>query len=145
VSLINLKTFKTLPQQLQYFFQRFPPNLSPLASHKYPPGSNPFKSSFNPATKKWNEPIYSLRRQSDLCKLAVRYNVADLLPAMRRDQVEKKVMKGTIKWKGRKAARTRDARKERVEKALVGQQSTIRSRNSLKSFMKGLRWRRDPF
>ncbi|OLL26856.1 4-coumarate--CoA ligase-like 7 [Neolecta irregularis DAH-3] len=141
----HLKAFQNLPTQLQYFFRRFPPNLGTNATHKYPPGSNPFKSSHNHTTKKWNEPIYSLRRQSDLHKLALQHNVADLLPTMRRQEIESKVMKGTIRWKGRKAVNTRDERKERVKKALVGQQSTIRSRNSLKSFMRGLRWRRDPF
>jgi large subunit ribosomal protein L25 len=41
---------------------------------------NPFKSQKNLVTGRWQEPIYSLRRQADLVKLARAHGVEELLP-----------------------------------------------------------------
>jgi large subunit ribosomal protein L25 len=101
---------KTLPTTLLRFFRKFPPRqpptepippstkttttesgdtysiavpnnrhvttLPPLAD----PAFNPFLPWLNPQTKKWRSPVYSLRRQADLCKLARKYGIEELLP-----------------------------------------------------------------
>ena len=41
---------------------------------------NPFKSQKHPITGRWQEPIYSLRRQAVLVKLARAHGVEELLP-----------------------------------------------------------------
>jgi len=80
---------KTLPAPLQRFLARYPPAsiLPPVA-----PGSeaartgyqldrpDPFKFWKHPLTLKWQEPVYSLRRQAQLVKLAQEHGVEDLLP-----------------------------------------------------------------
>ena len=93
---------KSLPPLLLRFFTRYQPQLpastatitslmgqSPTTSHEIssPPGflipsslPNPFKSQKNSVTGRWQEPIYSLRRQAVLVKLARAYGVEELLP-----------------------------------------------------------------
>ena len=99
----HIELAKTLPPRLLQFFARFPPqslssstsaildtlsadpnaNLSehnddsfdqPLAYE------NPFRNTKHPITGKWHDPIYSLRRQADLIKLAEAHGVQELLP-----------------------------------------------------------------
>ena len=41
---------------------------------------NPFRSQKHPVTGRWHDPIYSLRRQADLVKLARAHGVEELLP-----------------------------------------------------------------
>src|SRR5947209_10484778 len=65
---------RTLPPRLTRFFKRWPPGTAET------PLLNPFKPTYNPATGKWQDPVYSLRRQADLCKLARKYGVEELLP-----------------------------------------------------------------
>ncbi|KAF3929136.1 hypothetical protein ABW20_dc0110599 [Dactylellina cionopaga] len=87
---------KTLPPQLLRFFKRWPPGTA------NDPKLNPFTSTVNPATGKWQDPIFSLRRQADICKLARKYGVEQLLPptpksAMSREQRALEVKKVTAK------------------------------------------------
>lgn len=46
--------------------------------------SNPFLPFKNPATGRWLGPKYSLREQADLCKLARKHKIEDLLPPSRK-------------------------------------------------------------
>lgn len=88
---------KTLPPRLLRFFQRYPPPKEALAkttksstqSEPALPYHNPFLPRFNTVTQRWQGPVYSLRRQADLCKMAVRYGVEDLLPYSRKKPSEK--------------------------------------------------------
>jgi large subunit ribosomal protein L25 len=43
-------------------------------------GLNPFKAQKHPITGKWHDPVFSLRRQAELVKLARQYGVEELLP-----------------------------------------------------------------
>ena len=45
-----------------------------------PSYQNPFRSTKHPITGNWHDPIYSLRRQADLVKLARAHGVEELLP-----------------------------------------------------------------
>lgn len=87
---------RSLPPRLQSFFALNPP---PLGTDRNDPSSstarepqeasqsqsherlNPFQPHKNPRTGAWHPPIYSLRRQADLVKLAEQHGVADLLPS----------------------------------------------------------------
>lgn len=95
---INMSLARSLPTQLQRFFALNPPrNLfsasqataSTTPNESQDPNTqvkvlkgklNPFKPHKNPRTGKWHPPIYSLRRQAELVKLAQRNGVEDLLP-----------------------------------------------------------------
>jgi large subunit ribosomal protein L25 len=79
---------KTLPPKLQRFFARYPPAqiLNALPDGGYPSTSyqqerrNPFQpKKFHP-TGRIHNPVYSLRRQADLVKLARENGVEELLP-----------------------------------------------------------------
>ena len=108
MSLRHAELVKTLPPRLIRFFERFPPHLfagragaskvqttlntssadpnadveesSSTASSLAPGLLHPFQRNLNPATGKWQEPMYSLRRQADLVKLAKQHGVEELLP-----------------------------------------------------------------
>ncbi|MCJ1296157.1 hypothetical protein MMC34_007722 [Xylographa carneopallida] len=103
VQLKHVELAKTLPPRLLRFFARFPPQaLSTSASTTLNTSSsdpnanlsedtvpavdssstyeNPFRNTKNPITGKWHDPIYSLRRQADLVKLAEAHGVQELLP-----------------------------------------------------------------
>jgi large subunit ribosomal protein L25 len=41
---------------------------------------SPFRAQKHPVTGKWHDPVFSLRRQAELVKLARQYGVEDLLP-----------------------------------------------------------------
>lgn len=75
---------KALPSPLQRFFARWPPaaivpeGQQPTEYQQLRP--NPFASHQNPQTGKWQDPVYSLRRQAELCKLAREHGVEHLLP-----------------------------------------------------------------
>lgn len=79
---------KTLPPKLQRFFARYPPTqiLNPLPDGEYARTGyqqerrNPFApKKFHP-TGRTHNPVYSLRRQADLVKLARENGVEELLP-----------------------------------------------------------------
>lgn len=79
---------KTLPPKLQRFFARYPPTqiLNPLPDGEYARTGyqeerrNPFLPKKFHATGKTHDPVYSLRRQADLVKLARENGVEELLP-----------------------------------------------------------------
>lgn len=79
---------KTLPPKLQRFFARYPPTqiLKPLPDGEYPRTGyqeerrNPFEAKKFQPTGKTHNPVYSLRRQADLVKLARENGVEELLP-----------------------------------------------------------------
>lgn len=85
--LVNLA--KSLPTQLQRFFARYPPAaiLPPAADGSEPPKTayqldrpSPFRFWKHPETGKWQDPVYSMRRQAELVKMAKANGVEDLLP-----------------------------------------------------------------
>jgi large subunit ribosomal protein L25 len=90
------------------------------------PFQNPFKPSRDPRTGKFHGPRYSLRRQADLIKLALRFGVADLLPPSEKmDRLlygKKRPMAGTLQPKGTREERTRreyvEKKRESLEEAL---------------------------
>ena len=104
-----VKLAQSLPPRLLRFFSRYPPRLNSnpekipssdpalntsaptflahnneqISSHQVlEPSSlpNPFKCHKHPATGKWHDPVFSLRRQADLVKLARTHGVEELLP-----------------------------------------------------------------
>lgn len=79
---------KTLPPPLQRFFARWPPAAilpdAAAAAAKPTPHQeqrpNPFRFYKHPVTGKWQDPVYSLRRQAELVHMARQHGVEDLLP-----------------------------------------------------------------
>lgn len=79
---------KTLPPKLQRFFARYPPTqiLNRLPDGEYARTGyqeerwNPFKPMKFLPTGRVHNPVYSLRRQADLVKLARENGVEELLP-----------------------------------------------------------------
>lgn len=79
---------KTLPPKLQRFFARYPPAriLEPLPTGALPrtgyqaDRANPFLPKKHSATGKTHDPVFSLRRQADLVKVAREHGVEELLP-----------------------------------------------------------------
>ena len=97
----HVKLAESLPPLLMRFFTRYQPqrpassaigsstNQSSSSNTKTSPIQNllepsalpnPFRSQQNPITGRWQEPIYSLRRQAVLVKLARAHGVEELLP-----------------------------------------------------------------
>jgi large subunit ribosomal protein L25 len=93
-----VKLAESLPPQLQRFFARYPPPsiiekpkaitipaTTPAAASATPSADgtevfNPFKPTKHPITGRWHDPVFSLRRQADLVKLARQHGVEELLP-----------------------------------------------------------------
>lgn len=99
-----IKLAESLPPRLTRFFARYPPQaiLSPSTTTTSPSSipqdsstasvdqtpsqenaltaPNPFKAHKFPATGRWHDPEFSLRRQAELVKLARKYGVEELLP-----------------------------------------------------------------
>ncbi|ROW18123.1 hypothetical protein VPNG_00157 [Cytospora leucostoma] len=79
---------KTLPPKLQKFFARYPPTqiLEPLPTGGFPRTGyqadrpNPFLPKKFTETGRTHDPVYSLRRQADLVKVAREHGVEELLP-----------------------------------------------------------------
>lgn len=79
---------KSLPPRLQTFLARYPsPAILPAGvdpeSAKTPyqqDTPNPFLPTKHPVTGKWHDPVYSLRRQAEIVKLARENGVEELLP-----------------------------------------------------------------
>lgn len=86
----------------------------------YMPFQNPFKPSRDPRTGKYHAPRYSLRRQADIIKLAIRFGVSDLLPPSAKMNKllygKKRPMVGTLKPKGTYEERTRRTYAENKQK-----------------------------
>jgi len=101
------------------------------------PHHNPFLPFQNPHTGKWRSPRYSLRRQAELCKLAKKYGVEELLPPSRKSAAFKEAralqkglrVKGTGEGqevKGHKWERTQSATLQKRRKAMEGMPEMIR-------------------
>lgn len=99
-----IKLAQSLPLQLLRFFTRYKPRLvkdttstftstastaltpntqeATTLHHRLEPSDlpNPFRSFRNPETGEWRDPIYSLRRQADLVKMARVHGIERLLP-----------------------------------------------------------------
>lgn len=156
-----IKLAQSLPPRLLRFFARYPPpaasfiNRSPASSISTalntsssdantsqeensiadPPPvllyQNPFQSHKHPASGRWHDPVYSLRRQADLVKVARANGVEDLLPytvkgteerIMKRQEQGLRV-KGTgigQKVKGKLWERTMKGRLEKRKQAMLG-------------------------
>lgn len=78
---------KQLPPRLTRFFQRYPPPAiipSTVAESDQAlvrsRGPNPFQPQKHAITGRWHDPVFSLRRQADLVKLARQHGVEELLP-----------------------------------------------------------------
>lgn len=156
-----VKLAQSLPPRLLRFFARYPPLTSSFAnrapasstsisintsssdpnagqeenaisdsppSHLYP---NPFQSQKHPATGKWHNPVFSLRRQADLVKMARANGVEELLPYTTKgteERIQKRVehglrVKGTgvgQKVKGKLWERTTKGRLEKRKQAMLG-------------------------
>ena len=91
---------------------------------------NPFKSHKYPVTGRWHDPVYSLRRQADLVKLARAHGVEELLPytvkgtheRTKRREEQGLQVKGTgvgQKVKGKQRERTMKGRLERRKQAML--------------------------
>jgi large subunit ribosomal protein L25 len=100
--------FNTLPPRLTKFFARYPPGSSNDVRR------NPFKPTVYTATGKWHNPVFSLRRQAELCKLARKYGVEELLPPSRKSSAEREAQRSRRAAKG---IRVRGHREERTLKA----------------------------
>ncbi|RFU24227.1 hypothetical protein B7463_g12110, partial [Scytalidium lignicola] len=153
-----IKLAERLPPQLLRFFARYPPQTilpqsqtslsttSPDASSAPtavdPAASNPSQTAVNstvpspfaphkhPITGKWHDPVFSLRRQADLVKLARQYGVEELLPPTTKGTVERLKrraenglrVKGTgvgQRVKGKESERTLKGRLEMRKKAML--------------------------
>ncbi|KJZ73600.1 hypothetical protein HIM_06933 [Hirsutella minnesotensis 3608] len=78
---------KTLPPPLQRFFARWPPAAilpEGAAAAKPTPyqeeRANPFRWVKHPQTGRWQDPVYSQRRQAQIVKMAREHGVEELLP-----------------------------------------------------------------
>lgn len=103
-----IKLAGSLPPRLTRFFARYPPqallpqSITPSSStpsiissatdstassaEQIPAGQDglavpsPFRAQKHPVTGKWHDPVFSLRRQAELVKLARQHGVEELLP-----------------------------------------------------------------
>lgn len=89
----HIRLAQSLPPRLLSFFKRYPPpqlssslssNATPqdptTAASSVPEPRNPFLPYRHPATNAWHSPPISLRRQSELMKLANQHDVLPLMP-----------------------------------------------------------------
>ena len=154
-----VKLAQSLPPKLLRFFARYPPasihkplatspstttlntsSLDPNATHvetdvsvelpRPAKTSNPFKPRKHPVTGAWHGPVFSLRRQADLVKLARNHGIEELLPhtvkkteerLKKREQFGLRV-RGTgvgQKVKGKAHERTLKARLDRRKQAML--------------------------
>ncbi|KUJ22477.1 uncharacterized protein LY89DRAFT_607087 [Mollisia scopiformis] len=146
-----LRLAQSLHPRLSRFFARYPPQaiLSPsgttvppsqdsiIASADHIPSQedasaspNPFKAQKHPVTGRWHDPVFSLRRQADLVKLARKYGVEELLPYTVKgteERIRKRVenglrVKGTgvgQRVKGKESERTLKGRLEKRRQAML--------------------------
>lgn len=124
------EAFAKLPVKLQNFFTKFPPSPIKTYSEKptltNAPDANPFLANRHPITGRTHEPLYSLRRQSDLYKLAHKFGISDLMPKLangKKFYLEKQqsspILKGVLYPKGHKWERTYADRQKKIADALA--------------------------
>ncbi|KAK7417197.1 54S ribosomal protein L25, mitochondrial [Neonectria magnoliae] len=79
---------KSLPAPLQRFFARYPPaTILPENAPKtfyQKERANPFRFYKHPVTGRWQDPVYSQRRQAELVSMAREHGVEELLPETRK-------------------------------------------------------------
>ncbi|EAZ62960.1 mitochondrial ribosomal protein MRPL25 [Scheffersomyces stipitis CBS 6054] len=128
MSLASKEAFSKLPQKLHNFFIKFPPR--PFAEYSEKPSTivdpkfNPFLPNKNPETGKWHGAKYSLRRSSDLFKMARKFGIQDLLPPMPKKFYEEKYnnknwMRGVLTQKKQKWERELPEKLEAREDAIA--------------------------
>lgn len=117
--------FNLLPDKLRTFFKKFPPNVkySDRPTLVNSPDANPFLPNKHPVTGRYHNPKYSLRRMSDLYKLAHQYGLQNLLPPNKKLFFEekydqKKLMKGVLLPKGHKYELRYDEKMKKMEEAI---------------------------
>ncbi|TID30689.1 hypothetical protein CANINC_000605 [Pichia inconspicua] len=128
-NLSSAEAFTKLPVKLQNFFTKFPP--APLKEYAAEPtlttapNANPFLPNRHPVTGRTHEPLYSMRRQSDLFKLAYKFGIVDLMPPLANGkkffaekQAASPILKGVLYPKGHKWERTFTERKQKIQDAL---------------------------
>ncbi|EPE03956.1 diphthamide biosynthesis protein 4 [Ophiostoma piceae UAMH 11346] len=84
---------KTLPPRLLKFIARYPPpailpasvtataaTTPPAVTGYQQDTPNPFRKTKHAVTGLWHDPIYSMRRQADLVKMARDHGVSELMP-----------------------------------------------------------------
>ena len=110
---------------------------------------NPFRSQKHPVTGKYHDPVYSLRRQADLVKLARAHGVEELLPfttkgtqeRIRRREERGLRVKGTgigQRVKGKAWERTMKGRLDRRKQAMLEMPSMIQKWKQVSSFLVAL-------
>lgn len=126
-----------LPRPLLNFFKKHPPasqtQWAPITGSTDKSPRNPFHPHKNTTTLKFNEPRYSVRRQTDLVKMAREYGLDHLLPPRvdHKENLHPKAdtpMKGLIRWKGTKMERTRDARRAAIQMKLKAARIVVHKR-----------------
>lgn len=126
--------FAQLPKPLQAFFEKYPPapyaEYSAVSTSTHAKDANPFLPNKHPVTNSWHDPVYSLRRQSDLYKMAYRFGVTHLLPPMKKKFYEEKhetknVPIGSMKFKLTKSERAAPQRQAEIAQALSVADETI--------------------
>lgn len=114
-----------LPFQLKSFFKKHPPSVKyaskPISTHDIE--ANPFLPNKHPVTGCYHEPKYSMRRMSDIYKMAHLYGLQEFLPPMKKlffqeKYDNKKLMKGVIFPKGHKHELMRDSKLAKMEEAI---------------------------
>ena len=148
---------QSLPPKLLKFFARYPPTVSASQNAQSlvttPPKilyadttetqtesitststsascENPFRSTKHLITGNWHDPVYSLRRQADLVKLARKHGIEELLPfttkgtdvRIRKREEQGLRVKGTgvgQKVKGKLWERTMKGRLEKRKQAML--------------------------
>ncbi|KFY84489.1 hypothetical protein V500_09282 [Pseudogymnoascus sp. VKM F-4518 (FW-2643)] len=138
----HIQLAQALPPRLTRFFARYPPaailpSQSESSSQAPTTGEftqeaapSPFKAHKHPATGKWHDPVFSLRRQADLVKLAQRHGVEDLMPfsvkssaeRLRRREENGLRVKGTgvgERVKGKESERQMKGRLEKRRQAML--------------------------
>mgnify|MGYP003362182625 CR=1 FL=1 len=129
----SVKYFESLPRQLKSFFERFPPSVkyASAAVSTHAADANPFIANKHPETQRYHDPVYSLRRSSELYKLAHRHGVESLLPPLPaklffEEKYENKTfMKGVLLPKGHKHELRRQERDEARAKGIAGADAQI--------------------
>ncbi|KIN04760.1 hypothetical protein OIDMADRAFT_192110 [Oidiodendron maius Zn] len=122
-----IKLAESLPPRLTRFFARYPPPALSTTAAETP---NPFVRQKHPITGRWHDPVFSLRRQAELVKLARQHGVEELLPftvKATQERIKRRAenglrVKGTgvgQKVKGKEAERTMRARLEKRRQAML--------------------------
>jgi large subunit ribosomal protein L25 len=114
---------------------------------------NPFQPWKNPVTGRWRGPMYGLRRQADIAKMAKRYGVEELLPFspklswVKREKREEQGLqvKGTgvgQKVKGKEWERTVKGRLEKRRQAMLKMPEMIQQWKEVSIFVLEIPWLR---